>query len=345
MSLRITRLPVAAAALYDDLLARARGDALAGVGPVEAFTVKTIKGRRYWYSQEPGPARRQRYIGAETPELLARIVAAREEAAERGAERAERAALVRALRAAGIAPPPAPVGRLLAALADAGVFRLRAVLVGTHAFNHYPAMLGVLLPGALGQTSDVDIAQDPAVSVAVGDRIDQPIEDILRSRVDPRFAAAPDLAGPDVVSHWRAPGLDLQLLASNRGAHAARRRLPALRADGIALRMMDFLLRDPVPAVALHDAGVLVTVPDPARYAVHKIMVATRRTDRGSGKARKDLAQAAALVGVLAEDRPQDLRAAHAEAQQRGAAWRSALRDGTALLAEEAQAALAAAAA
>lgn len=340
MSLRITRLPVAAAALYDDLLARARDDALAGLGPVEAFTVKTIKGRRYWYSQEPGPARRQRYVGAETPELLARIAAVRDAAAGRSAELAERAALVRALRGAGLSPPPAPVGRLLAALADAGVFRLRAVLVGTHAFNLYPAMLNILMPGALGQTADVDIAQDPAVSVAVGDQIDQPIEEILRSRVDPRFAAMPDLAGPGIVSQWRAPGLELQLLASNRGAHATRRHLPALRADGIALRMMDFLLRDPVPAVALHDAGVLVTVPDPTRYAIHKIMVAVRRTDRGGGKARKDLAQVAALAEVLATDRPQDLRAAHAEAQSRGAAWRAALRDGMAALPEAAQAAL-----
>ncbi|HEY4252299.1 MAG TPA: GSU2403 family nucleotidyltransferase fold protein, partial [Roseomonas sp.] len=239
-----------------------------------------------------------------------------------------------ALRSAGLPPPPAPAGRLLAALAAAGVFRLRAVLVGSRAFATYPALLGVALPEALGRTTDVDIAQDPAVSAMLDDRIGQPIEAILRERADPGFAAVPDVPG-----EWRAPALGLRLFTCNRGGRAPRRHLPALRADGPALRMMDFLLRDPVPAVVPHDAGVLVEVPDPARYAVHGLMIATRRADPDG--ARKALAQAAALIAVLAGDRPRALAAAHAEAWARGPAWRTALKDGGAGLPEPARTALA----
>jgi hypothetical protein len=42
-------------------------------------------------------------------------------------------------------PPVAPIGDVVAGLARAGVFRLRSVLVGTVAYQSYPAILGVEL--------------------------------------------------------------------------------------------------------------------------------------------------------------------------------------------------------
>ncbi|MFC7557576.1 GSU2403 family nucleotidyltransferase fold protein, partial [Pseudoroseomonas wenyumeiae] len=46
---------------------------------------------------------------------------------------------------AGASPLPGAIGRALSAMADAGAFRLRAVLVGTVAFHAYAAMLGIKL--------------------------------------------------------------------------------------------------------------------------------------------------------------------------------------------------------
>lgn len=315
----ITRIPVAVSAVLDDLRARLQHDRIAELPPVERYNIKTVKGHRYVYAVEAAPARRQRYLGAETPELLARIEAAQ----ARKPDMRERAALVRSLRGAGLPTPPAPVGRALEALADAGVFRLRATLVGTHAFNCYPGLLGVYLPTALGATSDVDIAQDPAISVAVEDQIDLPLGEVLRTHVDSRTMDAPSLHGAQ-VHRWTAPGLELELLASNRGPAAPTLELPALGAHGVALRMLDFLIRGAIPAVVIHNAGVLVNVPDPARYAVHKLLISTRRRP-DSDKARKDLAQAEALLTVLRADRPYDLAAAIEEAMARGPAWRAAL--------------------
>jgi len=335
MDVRITSLPVAAAALYADLLARTQGDAVGALGPREAFVAKTIKSRRYWYVQQNTPARRQLYVGPETPELLARIEAAR----GRAGELAERARLVRALRAAGASVPPAPVGRVVSALAEAGLFRLRAVLVGTVAFTCYPPMLGVVLPGALGMTGDVDIAADPAVSVAVEDRMTAPIATVLR-QVDPAARAVPGLDRKAMASKWRVAGLEVELLAVNRGRETSQLALPALGASGTALRTLDFLLRDSVPAVMLHDAGILVQVPDPARFAVHKLIVAARRPP-GAAKQAKDRAQAAALLQLLAGDRPEDVRAAYAEAAGRGKAWHAALVEGARGLPEQARTLLA----
>jgi hypothetical protein len=52
---------------------------------------------------------------------------------------------------------------------------------------------------------------------------------------------------------------------------------------------------------------VLVLVPTPARYALHKLLVSQTRSVVQQTKAGKDLQQAALLLEVLAEDRPDDL--------------------------------------
>ena len=81
--------------------------------------------------------------------------------------------------------------------------------------------------------------------------------------------------------------------------------------------------------------------PAPERFAVHKLIVARRRDDQA--KARKDLAQAAQLLDVLARQRPFELAAAWHEAWNRGPGWRESLAQAHALLPGNAQAALAAA--
>ena len=94
---------------------------------------------------------------------------------------------------------------------------------------------------------------------------------------------------------------------------------------------------------ALLPLGVLVNVPEPARYAIHKLIVATRRASSATAKARKDIEQSAALIRVLAEDRPDELDDAYAEARARGPAWREAVDRGARRLGPEVREALGAA--
>ena len=59
------------------------------------------------------------------------------------------------------------------------------------------------------------------------------------------------------------------------------------------------------------DGGAtLVTVPAPARFALHELLVSQTRSAEQQTKAGKDLHQAALLLEVLHEDRRDDLRAA-----------------------------------
>jgi len=86
------------------------------------------------------------------------------------------------------------------------------------------------------------------------------------------------------------------------------RELPALGVSAQGLHFLNFLIAEPIRTPLLYRTGVLVQVPRPERYAVHKLIVADRRRDGPDAlKARKDRAQAAFLIEVLSEERPEDL--------------------------------------
>ena len=88
---------------------------------------------------------------------------------------------------------------------------------------------------------------------------------------------------------------------------------------------MEYLLDDPIRAPVLYQGGVLVNVPDPARFAVHKLVLVSRRGRDDREKSVKDLIQARTLIDLLAEDRPDDIAAAYEDARSRGPSWRAAL--------------------
>ena len=100
--------------------------------------------------------------------------------------------------------------------------------------------------------------------------------------------------------------------------------LPALGVSAQALNYLNFLIGDPIHALALYRSGVLVQIPRPERFAIHKLIVASRR--RGGpeeAKARKDRAQAEFLIRILAQDPPDDLAEAFEHALAQGPRWRS----------------------
>ena len=314
-------LQTAYAELLDRTASSAFDEAFADDGQ---FIAKTLRGRRYWYFQEASAeGRRQRYVGPETPDLLDRI--ARHKADKTHGR--QRETLVSTLVRSGRLPRPLPqIGDVVAALARAGVFRLRGVLVGTVAYQTYAAMLGTRLPAAMIQTDDIDIAQFTDVSAAVVDNTVM-IPAILRA-VDPTFRPIPSLQSPQVASYVAASGVRVDLLTPNRGPERETPvALPAFGTDAQPLRFLDFLIVDPEPAVLLHGAGIYVSVPSPERYAVHKLIVSGRRRV-GEAKQEKDLWQAQILAEALIRKRPAALRAAWKEATGRGKSWRRLMGEG-----------------
>lgn len=101
------------------------------------------------------------------------------------------------------------------------------------------------------------------------------------------------------------------------------RDLAALGVSAQSLHHLNYLIAEPIQAAAVYRDGILIRVPRPERFAIHKLIVADRRRDGpDSLKARKDLLQAEILAAMLAEDRPSDLAEAYQDAMGWGARWR-----------------------
>lgn len=333
----VQRLPLAIHTNVADLIDQLRVAQIAAFSDGATFLRRERKGRFYWYvrSRQVRGERAERYLGPETPQLLATIDAAK---AEKSAADGRRM-IVRGLRGAGLHATDERTARILRALGAAGAFRLRAVVVGTVAFQTYGALLGFTLPSQAVRTGDLDIAQDYGVSVALDDRLDHAFIDVLRG-ADPTFKAVPKLDPAKSATYRTIDGYAVDMLTTSRGGgDEETSRLASLNTDATPLRFLDFLLRDPVDAAILHDDGILVRVPAPARYAVHK-MIISRKRSQANPKRRKDLEQAEALIHALALDDPFALREAYAEARDRGEVWRKLLDEAASLLPAAASAAL-----
>lgn len=96
------------------------------------------------------------------------------------------------------------------------------------------------------------------------------------------------------------------------------------------LPFMEYSLQDVEQAVLPSAEGtVLVNVPDPARYALHKVLIADEREGAFRVKARKDLTQAAHLLAALWQWRRESLVEALDDLLSQGRGWQSRFRRGT----------------
>lgn len=326
-------------ASYSELVRRLQEDAIIEIGGKP--TRRSFDGRDYWYAiTRVGRKQVERYLGPDSEEMRARIEDIEAERENLKQREKDRGRLVRILREAGLPAADMQTGKVLLALSRAGVFRLRCVLVGTHAYRCYPAILGLDLAEAWAVTEDIDIAQFYPVSIAVGDRMDPELPKALQA-VGP-FQARASLYRNRPTA-WRDSEHDtaVELLTPNRGRGRDEPvELSALGAHATPLRFLDYLIHQPMQAAVMYRYGVLVNVPQPARCAVHKLIVAIRRNETAGEKAAKDIRQAAELITVLAELRPDELEEAWAEARNRGRSWATALDRGARRLPKEARAKL-----
>src|SRR5690349_21857535 len=108
---------------------------------------------------------------------------------------------------------------------------MRAVVVGTTAYQSYSGLLGVKLRDANSITADLDIAQFASISVAVDDEVQMPFLDILR-QVDKQFEPVAETFTRDKAAHYRiGTRYRVDILTPNRGRDSDELVLPALRAD------------------------------------------------------------------------------------------------------------------
>lgn len=300
---------------------------------LHSLVKKKIKGKIYWYKQtyDADGRIKQAYYAPSTPALEKEIKKGREAIqAKRGLLSKLRKMEVKrthVLKKGGLPALETPISQILDPLSKQEVVYHHGVLVGSLAFSGYVGLLGFLFDGQSLKTQDIDIVRDSTL-------LPQGIEPIQIASIFPNrgnlFSEIPSLNPKGLPSSFvHASGVRIDFLTPLRGAQRKSYASPGILQVGAEpLRFLDFLIADRLDTVLLgHKGGIPVTLPHPARFAVHKMIVSSRRDLAFGSKKQKDLLQASQLILACQEACPNELKQCLREAMQRGKKWKKALDD------------------
>ena len=289
------------------------------------FARKMVSGKNYWYYQvkDPDGKLRQSYVGPDDVPTQTLI--------QRHADPTQRLAreqLVRMSRAAmelGCADIPAKHARVIERLADSGLFSAGGILVGTHAFLAYQNIFGVQWRAGAA-TLDLDFAHAGRnVSLALPENlkldttaaIDSLQMGFIPNQTHTSFRKADE------------PEFDLDFLTSRGRSGDKPVTVPRLNLTMQPLRFMELSLQDPMRTTLIARSGpIVVNLPRPERYALHKLLIYGERSQVQRTKARKDVAQAAALMDYLLTHDAPVMAAMWTDVNNRGPGWRKRLKQG-----------------
>lgn len=333
----IERLSIETQTLHAELLERLCAcEAQRNIGNLEGtFTFKTIQGVEYAYflHYTPGGKRINISLGRRTAtieQLMAQHREGRTDAAIDVVGIRELCAQIKAGRAATADQATARVVRELEA---GGIFRVGGILVGTLAFSCIGNLLGVVWDRTTLATRDIDLAFERSVSIAVPHvtaNIPKSIESLAMGffpipRLDPRQ--------PSTSFTIRKTPLRIDLLTPQQGVRSeAPVHIPRLNAAAQPLPFLDYLFEDPVRGAVLNGDATLVLLPQPLRFALHKLIVSQEREAAAEAKKYKDLWQAHQILAFFEQERPGDFEPAWKDLISRGPGWRKRAEAGLAMM-------------
>lgn len=304
-------IPLNFQTMYADLL---QSIALAPNEDHGSVSVRQVRGHEYLYvTSKDGATRRQRVLGSSADPA----VRAKADAIRAAAKRARvRRTTVSSLKRAHVPSPSLPLGRVLEAMSNAGLFRRGAVLVGTAAYQTYPCAVGAYLSSGSLMTNDADLL----VSSFIAKDAPLDLESILQ-RADPTFKALMSNTDDRPKIFRSSNDFQVDVLTKFGRNRKSPVRIDDLQCSAEALKFMEYLAAaETIEAVALYGPGILVRVPQPSSYAIHKLLIAQER--KGGVKRNKDLAQARDLIDVFVAADATSFEEQLGRARARGPSWR-----------------------
>jgi hypothetical protein len=287
------------------------------------FAKKIVSGKEYWYFQyrDIDSKVKQIYLGPRSDRLEKLIET-------KAAFTEKQEALAKQARAAielGNESLPKSQYKVIRRLDDYGLFRAGGVLIGTHAFACYGNMFGVAWL-EFQKTHDMDFAfAGRSMSIALPSDMQINLHDAISSLEmgflpNSKFDGL--VGGTYVVPH--DPDFRIDFLTTIGRENSDLVNFPHLNMAMVPLKFMEYSLVDIKQAALLSESGaILANVPNPARFALHKLIVAGERDGQFRTKAKKDIWQSAALISYLIEHQPEELADAWIDLHERGKGWRN----------------------
>lgn len=204
---------------------------------------------------------------------------------------------------------------ILSSLSDAGIFAAGTVLIGTNAFLAYQNMLGIkwVAPKETLSTVDLDFANAKRFSFGVPINVSEPVrETLLKLNAKPKWKSLTQTGEPWIYQIQEGTTtFDIEFLTPLVGPEPKQSSTVPLSWLGVSahpIRFMDYLVENSVRgAVVLERGAILVNLPDPGRFALHKLIVAERRLPESLLKKKKDRLQSGAMIEVLSKEAPEIL--------------------------------------
>lgn len=330
----LTDLPLAAQTNFAELVEQAQASLLQrSVADVPgSFNRKEVRGSTYWYWQwrDLQGVLRQVYLGPDD-DRLRRLIEQRQQ----GKPRVDKSVggLVRACVSLGCMASLPQHGKIISRLDEHGFFRAGGVLIGTHAFIAMSNMLGVRWRQGF-RTNDIDFAHAGRnVSLALPTNLQVDVHDAISSLEMGLLPPKSITAGP-AATYLTAKG-DMRVdLLTVAGRSDKVFRHEELGVNLQPLKFMEFALEQTTQTVLISgEDAIVVNIPSPMRYAMHKLLVMAEREEAFRSKLGKDAGQVAALVTYGIERAPGALEDAAHDMLARGRGWRSRLVEGLRVLA------------
>jgi hypothetical protein len=292
-----------------------------------SFNKKVIKGREYWYWQvrDLQGVNRQVYLGPDDERVRKLVQMHRDGAPPQAADLASLAGACVALGCASVIPQHFEV---INRMAGHGFFRAGGVLVGTHAFIATANMLGVRWKGGW-RTNDVDVAHaGKNVSLALAENAKADMHDAITS-LEMGLLPQQSLASGAAATYITArKDIRVDLLTSAGRKDDAYLYEP-LNVRLQPLKFMEFSLEHTTQTALISgEQVVLVNIPSPMRYAMHKLVIMGEREEAFRTKIQKDAGQVAALVEYGLLRSASALEAAARDLMSRGPGWRKRAAEG-----------------
>lgn len=285
-----------------------------------SFSSKTIKGHKYWYFQytEPSGKLQQLYVGPDNDAVNSLIALKGQSSVVQNL--VPLAASAVALGCAAVLPKHL---RVITRLAEYGFFRAGGVLVGTHAYLAFGNMLGVRW-GDASRTQDIDFAHaGKNVALALPSNLVMDTHSAIES-LQMGLLPLSGLKGKAGATYLapRDPSFRLDFLTTLHRGGEEKYEHPQLHVMLQPLKFMEYSLVQVQQAVLFSmDGAVVVNIPHPARYALHKLIVYGEREGAYASKASKDLVQASSLLSYFKENRTWEIKDAYEDMMSRGKGW------------------------
>jgi hypothetical protein len=326
-----SELSLAAQTAYAELYDMAQGVEMAKFSTVRgSFTRRKLRNKTYVYFnfRDTNNQPRSAYVGPESPrveKLVEEFQSA--QVARRVEALGQRAAACAAL---GCSTVLHKHFKIIEKLASYGFFRNGGVLIGTHAFSALGNMLGVKWTGG-DRTMDVDFAHaGKNISIAMPTNLQISVHDAITS-LEMGLLPIREFSGKSGAQYRNPedPELRIDFCTPDTGTGKAVP-IPGLGIALEPLKFMEFSLEDTTQGVIFSASGAcVVNLPDPARFAVHKLIVYGERPVSERTKATKDVQQAAALTQWhLDQGKAEHFQAVWQEALSRGPGWKKRAEQG-----------------